>query len=328
MNFLVTGGAGYVGYFVTKKLLERNHNVTVLDNLTYGKAALGGFIGRDRFDFILGDICDLKSVVRAAKGKDAVISLAAIVGDPACNLNPDETVSTNYLATKIMADVCAHYQIGRIIFPSSCSVYGDTGNSIADENFPVNPLSLYAETRVMSERFLLGNANQVSSVILRLATVFGYSERMRFDLVLNFLTARAYYRKNFSIYGGDQWRPLIHVQDAAEAFVSAALAEKEKVVGKIFNVGDDANNFTIEQVGHKVSQLVPGIKVEAKREIEDRRNYRVNFGKIKDELGFRCRFGIEDGIKELVRAFQENKIGNFEDEIYYNVKYIYKSRNS
>lgn len=327
MNILVTGGAGYIGHFVTKKLLELGYSVTVLDNLSYGKKGFEEYAGQEGFDFVFGDICDLKAVVRAVKGKDAVIALAAIVGDPACNLDPDETINTNYLSTKIMIDVCEQYGVKRIVFASSCSVYGDTKDSIADEDFTLNPLSLYAKTRIMSEHCLLNAPKSISSVILRLATVFGYSARMRFDLVVNFLTARAFFKKNFTIFGGDQWRPLVHVQDAADAFVAAALAVDETVNRKIFNVGSGKNNLTIEQVGNIVNRIIPEATVEIKKEVEDKRNYRVSFERLENDLGLTCRRSVEDSVKEIVDHLQRGEIKNFEDDIYYNVRYIYKSRN-
>ena len=316
-----------MGHFVTKKLLDLGHDVTVLDNLTYGSKGLDGLTGRERFNFILGDIGDLKSVVKAAKGKDAVVALAAIVGDPACALNEDETIQTNFLATRILADVCNHYGIGRIVFASSCSVYGDTKNDIADERSPVNPLSLYAETRIMSEKLLLERRHKFSTVILRLATVFGYSKRMRFDLVVNFLAAKAFYQNRFTIRGGNQWRPFVHVQDAAEAFVRAALAPKRKVDRKIINVGNDKNNLSISAVGAIVKKLFKKVSIEKRRELEDKRNYRISFGRLGKILDFECRYSVADGVKELIEKMKAEKIENFEDDVYYNVRYIYKIRN-
>lgn len=327
MTILVTGGSGYVGYFVTKKLLDLGHFVTVLDNLSYGNKGLVEFVGQERFNFIFGDICNLKDVVKAVKGKDAVIAMAAIVGDPACNLDPDETINTNFLATKILIDVCEHHGVKRIVFASSCSVYGDTKDLIVDEDSSPNPLSLYAKTRIMSEQCLLSAPKSISPVILRLATVFGYSARMRFDLVVNFLTAKAYFKRNFTIYGGDQWRPLVHVQDVAEAFVEAALAADEMVDRKVFNVGCSKNNLTIEQVGNIVSCIIPEAVVEMKREVEDKRNYRVSFERLERDLGITCTRSVEDGVKEILDHLKGGGVNNFEDDIYYNVRYIYKFRN-
>lgn len=327
MNILVTGGAGYVGHFVTKKLLDSGHFVTVLDNLSYGNKGLEEFVGRERFNFILGDICNLKDVVKAVKGKDAVIALAAIVGDPACNLDPEETVNTNFLSTKILVDVCEHYGVKRIVFASSCSVYGDTKDLIADEGFPLNPLSLYAETRIMSEKCLLNAPKSISPVILRLATVFGHSARMRFDLVVNFLTAKAHFKQGFTIFGGDQWRPLAHVQDVAEVFVKAALADDGLVNRKVFNVGSSKNNLTIEQIGKIVSRILPDAVAETKKEVEDKRNYRVSFEKLENDLGITCTRSVEDGVREIVEHLRQGRMDNFEEDIYYNVRYIYKFRN-
>lgn len=325
MNILVTGGAGYLGYFVTKKLLHEGHHITVLDNLTYKDAGLKDFLELDRFTFILGDICSLKTVVKAVRNQDAVIALAAIVGDPACQLKPEETVKTNYLATKILADVCERHGVKRIVFASSCSVYGDTGNRIANEKFPVKPLSLYAETRIMSETMLL-KRKKLDVVILRLATIFGLSKRMRFDLVVNFLTAKATKDKTYTVYGGKQWRPLVHVQDAAAAFVKAVLAPRKIVAGEIFNVGTEKNNVTIEQIGMLVHLAIPQAKMKIEKAIEDKRNYRISFEKIRERLGFTCKYSIKDGINEIYNALKKGTIKNFQDDIYYNVRYIYKNK--
>ncbi|MBP7928076.1 NAD-dependent epimerase/dehydratase, partial [Patescibacteria group bacterium] len=249
MKILVTGGAGYVGHFVTKKLLEAGHTVTVLDNLSYGNIGISPFMEHDRFSFVFGDIGNLKSMVKSVKGQDAVIALAAIVGDPACNLDEDETIKTNFLSTKILADVCDYYGVKRIVFASSCSVYGDTKDAIADENFQLNPLSLYARTRVMSEEILLDSSRNISPVILRLSTVFGASKRMRFDLVVNFLTAMAYKKGKFTVFGGNQWRPNLHVQDAADIFIQALfIADEALSKHRIYNVGMSSNNLTIDEM--------------------------------------------------------------------------------
>lgn len=326
MKILVTGGAGYVGYHVTKQLLEAQHTVTVLDSLAFGQTTLASFKRLRNFTFQKGDIGDLKAIVPAVKGQDAVIDLAAIVGDPACDLDPDETIRTNYLATKALISVSEYYGIKRLVFASSCSVYGDTKNKIADEKFPVNPLSLYAQTRVMSEELLLKGKKSITPVILRLSTVFGYSKRMRFDLVVNFLTAKAYFDKAFTIFGGDQWRPNVHVQDAARAFVTACLSPQSHVKGHIFNVGSEENNLTVDEIGEIIAQVIPRVSISRKKNVEDKRNYRVDFSKIKKQLNFTGDTSVKDGVYELVNIFHRQPKLNFGDDQYYNVKYLYKNR--
>ena len=322
MKILVTGGMGYIGSFVTSKLLELGHEVSVLDNLTYGTTVLNSFVGRENFKFVYGDVGDLRAVAKAVKGQEAVIALAAIVGDPACNLDENETVKTNFLATKILADVCEQYNVGRLVFASSCSVYGDTKDKIADESFTPNPLSLYAKTRVMSEQVLLADNRPLSPVILRLATVFGASKRMRFDLVVNLLTAMAKKHGRFTVFGGNQWRPNVHVQDAADAFIHAALIPEKKLKQRVFNVGDETTNLTIGQIGEMVRGAVFGSELIIEEENIDKRNYRVAFGRLHTILGFECKRSVEAGVREVADLFDAQTIQDFEDDVFYNVKYL------
>ncbi len=328
MNILVTGGAGYIGYFVVKKLLSRGHNVTVLDNLLYDSKSLEEFSGLKNFHFILGSIGDFKSVIKAVKNQEAVIALAALVGDPACALNYDETMETNYFSTKCLLDVCEEYGVERLVFASSCSVYGDTKNEIADENFPLNPLSLYAETRVMSEDAILSRVREgkISAVIFRLATVFGVSPRMRFDLVVNLLTAMAINKKQFTVYGGAQWRPNVNVEDAANAFVEGVFIDEAKLKkARIFNVGHESNNLMIDEIGDIIAHAVPGSKVNREKDAADKRNYRVTYDLLYETFKLPKFKTVAQGVEDIKNLFAEGKIKNFEDDIYSNVKYLYKS---
>lgn len=327
MNILVTGGAGYVGHYVTEKLLANGHTVTVLDNLSYGDAGLKEFYENENFKFIKGDIGDLKALVKAVKGQDAVIALAAVVGDPACKLDEDETIKTNYLATKCLVDVCEHYKVKRVVFASSCSVYGDTKDSIATEESGLNPLSLYAETRVMSEKVLLDESRSISPVILRLSTVFGASERMRFDLVVNFLTASARIDGSFTIFGGDQWRPNVNVEDAASAFCQSVFLDEDQLQdSRIFNVGIEENNLTIEQIGEEVINVIPNAEMKLDKTSVDKRNYRASFAKLREVFDVSDFKTVRQGVEDVKHLFDTHKIANHKDDIYYNAKYLYKEK--
>ncbi|MDV2502423.1 MAG: SDR family oxidoreductase [bacterium] len=321
---LVTGGAGYIGSHLVRKLLDRGKEVIVLDNLSYGDQGLQAVRKHPRLRFFQGDICDIKAVVKAVKGCRTVIALAAIVGDPACALNEDDTNSTNYEATKVLVEVALASGMERFIFASSCSVYGANSKLLLNEGSWVNPVSLYARTRVMSEKMILERSGSMTAVILRLATVFGWSERMRFDLVANILTAKAVTEGKIQIFGGEQLRPLIHVQDAADAFILAAKAPEGEVDREIFNVGGDDLNFTIYDIGKRVATCVPGTNIEVHPLEEDARDYRVSFGKIRHLLAFEPQFSLEDGVREVAHALQAGRIDNYTDEVYYNVRYLYK----
>lgn len=322
-TILVTGGAGYIGSHLVRKLLSRGYKVNVLDNLSYGKDGISDLLKNPGLNFIEGDICNVKDVVRGMNGVSCVIALAAIVGDPACELSHEDTISTNYQSTKILVEIAKYYKVKRIVFASSCSVYGADTNSILDEDSELRPVSLYAMTRIMSEQVLLNNHEVVVPVILRLGTVFGVSGRMRFDLVINILSAKAAVEKKIQIYGGNQWRPFIHVQDAADVFILAAEAPEDKVGGEVFNVGSNELNIRINGLTAIVKSVVPDTEIEIKQEIEDVRDYRVNFDKVYKILEFKPRFNIEDGVKEVVDFLCENKI-DYRDDVYYNVRYLYK----
>jgi len=258
------------------------------------------------------------------KDVDAVIALAAIVGDPACGLNAEETLNLNYESTKILAEACNFYGVERLVFASSCSVYGAAQNDLLTEQSPLNPVSLYARTRILSEDVLRERCGDTIPVILRLATVFGLSPRMRFDLVVNTLTVRALVDRHIQIYGGDQWRPFVHCQDVAEAFVLAALAPSMLIRGEVFNVGTTAMNYTLEDVGNIVARVVgPDVQVDAGEFNEDRRNYRVAFEKIERALGFKPEYSLEAGILEMVQAIQESShLRDYQQARFSNLKHL------
>lgn len=322
-RILVTGGAGYIGSHVVDLLLKGGHEVVVLDSFLYGDKGIQSWRSHPNVTIQKGDICDIRDVVKAIKGCSTVIALAAIVGDPACDLDHDETMSANYEATKVLAEVAKYHKVKRIVFASSCSVYGENSSCFLNEGSRLNPVSLYAETRIMSENVLLRHQYDLEIVILRLASVFGVSDRMRFDLAVNILSAKAFYNNEIQIMGRNQHRPFIHVQDAARSFMLASLAPTDLVKSQIFNVGSNDLNFKIEEIGQKISRIYSNLKVHY-GEMDDLRNYRVDFSKIQSLLDFQTRFTLEDGIGELKEYFQRNPDLRYLDDIYYNVKYLFK----
>ena len=193
----------------------------------------------------------------AVKGVDSVIALAALVGDAACDLDPEETISINVEATQLLADVCERARVPRLVFASSCSVYGANSELILNEGSWLNPISLYAQSRIKSEDILLRHTERVGVTILRLATVFGLSPRMRLDLLVNTFTAHAFFNRKIRIFGGQQWRPHLHVQDAADAFIRASTAPDERVHGEVFNVGHSVLNSTVLEVAELVKGMLP-----------------------------------------------------------------------
>lgn len=328
MRILITGGAGYIGYHLVSQLLLKHpkDEVTVLDNFLYKTDSLVRFRTNKRLNVVNGDICNIQDVVKVIKNKDAVVALAAIVGDPACALNEEQTLSTNYHSTHLLIDLCNYYQIKRLIFASSCSVYGaGEDNILLNEGSKLAPQSLYAKTRIMSEEILKKYSDpNLDFVILRLATVFGWSARMRFDLVVNFLCAKAFYTKEIDIIGGDQWRPFIHAADIAKAVILTLDANSKIVKNETFNVGGDNLNYRIKDLVPYIKRYIPRLTVNYKIGTQDKRDYRVSFRKIRELLGFVPDFTVEKGIKEIIEKLKHKRI-NYLDDIYYNVKYLYRN---
>jgi nucleoside-diphosphate-sugar epimerase len=317
---LVTGGAGYVGSHLTRTLLADGFRVRILDNFLYGDHGIADMREDPRLDVRFGDICNIREVAHAVKGVRAVVALAAVVGDPACELDPRETMMINFESTRCLLDACREAEVQRLVFASSCSVYGANGAELLVEDSHLNPVSLYARTRIMSEEVLLQERGPLEVIILRLATVCGLSTRMRFDLMVNTITARAAVDHRVRILGVDQWRPHLHVRDAAAAFAAAVSAPPDVAQGGIFNVGHESQNFTIGEVAEKVVQYLPDTVVEYANGNGDRRSYRVSFDRIREQLGFVPQHTVDDAIREVRAAIAEGGVGDYEDERYHNVK--------
>lgn len=324
-TILVTGGAGYIGSHLVRKLLQRGYRVRVLDKFLYGEHGVAELRGDPNFELRYGDICHIRDVVQAVNGVRAVVALAALVGDAACDLDPREALTTNYESTRCLLEACREADVQRLVFASSCSVYGANGSELLTENSHLNPVSLYARTRIMSEEVLLQEHGDVEVVSLRLSTVCGLSPRMRFDLMVNTITARASVEGRVRIVGASQWRPHIHVQDAAEAFVRAVEAPSEVAAGGVYNVGAEHLNFTVGEIAEKVVQHIPGTVVEQFDHIEDRRSYRVAFDHIRDQLGFMPLRTVDDAIREVHSVLQTGEVHNYGDEVYHNVKQLQRN---
>jgi nucleoside-diphosphate-sugar epimerase len=314
---LVVGGAGYIGSTLVRGLLSDGYRVRVLDSLEFGDTSIRSLYHNPDFEVVRGDFRCVEPVVRATQGVDAVIHLGGIVGDPACALDEDLTLETNLAATSLLAEVCRGAGISRLLFASSCSVYG-TAEEMVDEDASLNPVSLYAATKVDSEKVLLAARNQsLHPVIFRLATVFGWSFRPRFDLVVNLLTARAMREGKITIYNGEQWRPFIHVEDVSQAFRMALVAPLEQVSGRVYNTGSSFMNFTLRQLADMIQRLEPELDVEYV-DNDDIRNYRVSFERIRRELGYQCHVSMETGIRGLQEALRRGAVEDYREPVYSN----------
>jgi len=321
MKVLVVGGAGYIGSILVRRLLERGYKVTVLDNLLYGEDGIRELYGRENFKFVKGDVLHIDEVIEAMQDVDAVIHLAAVVGDPSCKLKPKETIEINYLAAKNLAESCKYLQIPRFIFASTCSVYGFNEGVCTEETEP-NPLSLYAETKLMSEEGILSLADDTFfPTVLRFATVYGWSPRMRFDLVVNLLIAKAIFEGEITVYGrGKQYRPFVHVRDVARAIIKVLEAPLEKVGGEIFNVGSDEQNYSIAEMAHIIHENIPDSEIVFVDQKEDERSYRVSFEKIKETMGFEAKYSIKDAVLEIKREIEKGNVKHYKDKKYSNYK--------
>lgn len=312
-TFLVTGGAGYIGSHVVRQLLDRGDRVRVLDLLLYGDQGLKALMSHPRLSLVVGDVRDPAAMQEAAAGADTVIALAALVGDAACELDRETTAAINQESTELLVETCLDGGVRRLVFASSCSVYGTGADSLLMESSTLNPVSLHARTCVASERIVDAHAGRLSTVSLRLSTVFGVSARMRLDVLVNRLTAHAYFRRKIRVSGRTQARPHLHVQDAAAALLLAADARDTLVRGQRFNVGDDRSNHSVGEIAALVAAAVPRTEVVVEPYHCDARTYRVSFSKIRKTLGFGRRFSVGDGVAEIVAACRRGVITGLED---------------
>ena len=324
MKILVTGGAGYLGSQLTRRLLRNGHEVRVLDSLMYGGSSLLGLWHEPGFEFIRGDVRSTDTLDRALEGIDGVVHLAAIVGDPACASQPDLSREINLVASLSCLELSRQRGVRRLVFASTCSNYGimsDTSEYVTEES-ELCPVSLYAETKVAVEQVLLGSPvdSAPAVTVLRFATLFGISPRMRFDLTVNQFALELLVKRELVVYGEQFWRPYVHVDDAARAVELVLDSAVENIAGRVFNVGETEQNY---QKGHLVDLICSQISGETRvkhvvRE-EDPRNYRVSFDKIKRELGFRINHSVKDGVREILAAIDNGIITEFDSPVYQNV---------
>jgi nucleoside-diphosphate-sugar epimerase len=319
---LVIGGAGYVGSALVRQLLGRGYRVRVLDALLYGDHAMAELQSHPHFEFVQGDFRNVEVVVRGMQDVDCVVHLGAIVGDPAGDLEPEVTLEINVAATRLIAEVARGFGVRRLIFTSTCSVYG-ASDFFLDERSTTHAVSLYAKSKLASEQILLKMTDRTfSPVILRLGTLYGLSDRPRFDLVVNILAAKAVLDKEITVVDGEQWRPFVHVEDAARAIVRCLEAPTEQIAAEIFNVGSTRENYQLQHVVNLVCELVPGTAVTRVDREDERRNYRVSCDKIEQRLGFKPTRSLRDGIQEIKAAIERGDILDYAADEYSNYKHL------
>jgi len=314
----VLGGLGYIGSHLCEILLNQGYKVVNLDIELFGWKHCKLF-EHENFIHIRGDARSSADLAVAIRDSDIVVNLAGLVGDPACSLNLDETWLHNVVSSNTIAEVCDYFNVERLIYASSCSVYGAAPSDITlNEGSYLNPVSLYARTKIKSEEIFLEKFSGIASII-RLATVFGYSERMRFDLVVNGFTIRALKGLPIEVYGGNQFRPFIHCFDAARAFL-ALVEEKEvkHIDNEIFNIC--AENISIVNLARKVKEIVGG-DIKFVNVKEDDRNYQVSSEKARWLLDYEPVYDLEIGIKDMVENLKDKVYDDWEkNDLYYNHK--------
>ena len=304
MDILVVGGAGYVGGGIVD-LLSKKHNVTVYDSLIYENSF------RKDVDFIFGDIRDYKKLNPILNNYDAVIWLAALVGDGACAINPTLTHEIN---AETVSNLTKNFS-GKIVFLSTCSVYG-AQDGILNEDSLVNPLSEYASSKLKAEKYL----EDSDAIIFRLGTLFGIGDqfsRIRLDLVVNILTTKALQDKKMSVFGGDQWRPLLHVKDVANAIDKTVQTD----VNGIFNLHH--KNYKIIELAEKIKEKIPDVVIETTPlPFQDTRNYQVSSEKLKVATGFEALIEVDQGINEVYDLISSNRIKDINDPRYSNQSFL------
>jgi nucleoside-diphosphate-sugar epimerase len=318
---LVTGGAGYVGSVVVDELLARGQRVRVVDSLLHGSVpSLLLAWGHEGFEFHRGDVRDRSLIRSALEDVDKVVHLAAVVGDPACSREPELAREVNEEATKALLEDARSAGVERFVFASTCSNYGKLeGGDYATEEFGLAPVSLYAETKVAAELEVLAAANGgLAPTCVRLATVFGTSPRMRFDLTVNEFTRDVALDQNLVVYGEQFWRPYVHVRDAARAIVTVLSAPREHVAGEVFNVGDTDENYRKLDIVGLLQERFPKAKVEFVHKDEDPRDYRVSFEKVRAKLGYGVERRVADGIDEVVALLDSGLVEDPYASIYRN----------
>jgi nucleoside-diphosphate-sugar epimerase len=315
-NVLLIGGAGYVGTVITSHFLKLGYKVRALDNFVYqNQESIQSYLGDENYEFISGDLGDNKCLESASEGIQNVVILGGLVGDPITKKYPDVANEINDVAVQKCIDFFDDKDIKKLIFISTCSNYGlIKEDELADENFELNPLSLYSKAKVAAELHLMSKKNKVNytGTVLRFATAFGLSPRMRFDLSVSEFVRDLYFGEELLIFDEYTWRPYCHVRDFARLIDLVINADESKVDFEIFNAGGEVNNFTKKMIVDSIISSIPNAKIKYSANGSDPRNYKVSFKKVKDTLGFEPKYSVKDGIEELINAFE---IGCYNDSL-------------
>jgi nucleoside-diphosphate-sugar epimerase len=323
-TILLAGGAGYIGTVLTNFFLKKNFKVICVDSLIYSqKNCIKDFLNNKNYKFIESSIVNINpDILKEVKN---IIILAGLVGDPITKKYPQDSEKINLHEIKMFIDICNKKNLDKLIFVSTCSNYGIIPeNVLADENYKLGPVSSYAKHKVEVEKYIMSLNGKVdySPTILRFATAFGMSPRMRFDLTVNQFTRDLFNNKQLEIYDAETWRPYCHVNDFARLINIVIENPKEKTHFQIYNAGSDVNNFTKKKIVEEIIRIIPNSKFVFLKNDVDKRNYKVDFSKVKKELNFNTKYSVEFGVKEIIQSIKSGLFKNISLEKFgnYNIK--------
>ena len=321
MRIAVTGGAGYIGALAVRELRAGGHDVRALDVLLHGQDDVAELVEQEGAELIRADVRDAEARGRLLEDVDAVVHLAAIVGDPACAVDPERSNEVNVGASRALVGDARAAGVERFLFASTCSNYGRMTDPTVpiDENGELAPVSLYAEQKVAVERELLEGANGLAATCLRFATVYGAAPRMRFDLTVNEFSRDLWAGRALEVFGEQFWRPYVHVADAARAVRTVLEAPRERVAGEVFNIGHSNENYRKLDLVELITAHLGRGEVKYVQRSEDPRDYKVSFEKVRGQLGFQPELRVPDGIEEITQALDEDRFGDPFDGRYSNL---------
>tara|TARA_B100000795_G_C22765718_1_gene425621 strand:- start:270 stop:1250 length:981 start_codon:yes stop_codon:yes gene_type:complete len=314
---LITGGAGYVGSKLVPKLLNLGYEVTVLDLMMYGESVLDN---HERLNKVKGDIRDIDLLEKTIPGHEIVIHLACISNDPSFELNPSLGKSINYDAFEPLVKTSVKKKVNKFIYASSSSVYGIKTEKNVTEDMKLEPLTDYSRFKGECEKILNSyKSDDFITTTIRPSTVCGYAKRQRLDLVVNILTNHAFHNREIKVFGGEQLRPNVHIDDMVESYLSVLNADNKKVNGEIFNVG--FKNQSVNELANDVKEIIgEDIKI-INTKSDDNRSYHVSSRKIKEVLGFETKYSVKDAVSDLKSAFEKKLlVDTFDNEFFFNIK--------
>jgi len=316
-KIFITGGAGYVGSKLVPKLLELNYEVTVLDLMIYGENVLDD---HERLKKVKGDIRNKKLLKETIPGHDIVLHLACISNDPSFELNPSLGKSINFDAFEPIVKTSVESKVSRFIYASSSSVYGIKKEKNVTEDMKLEPLTDYSKFKADCEKILNSyKSEDFITTTIRPSTVCGYAKRQRLDLVVNILTNHAYHNREIKVFGGDQLRPNVHINDMVNSYLILLDAPSKKINGEIFNVG--FKNQTVNELANDVKEVIGQDVKIIKTKSDDNRSYHVSSEKIKQILGFETKYTVKDAVLDLKNEFEKKSLNNtFENEFFFNIK--------